>query len=224
MTTMPHRPHERGAKMLDGENDQRASIFTIGHSTRALDEFIALLREHGIRRLVDVRRYPGSRRHPHFAREALAQSLAREHIAYWHTPALGGRRTPAANSRNAAWRSASFRGYADHMATPEFRSAMEQLMDWAPGCDTTLMCAEAVPWRCHRQLIADALVVRGVEVLHILSGATPRPHTLHAEARVGTDGSVTYPGDAADSTVRACTSRQSRRNAPARRRCPDAAR
>lgn len=169
------------------------TLFTVGHSTRTEDEFIALLKAHGIARLVDVRRYPGSRRHPHFSREALAVTLPRHGIAYEHAPALGGRRTPAGDSVNTAWRSASFRAYADYMGTPEFEAALTRLLEGADTAATTIMCAEAVPWRCHRQLIADVLVARGHEVRNILSVERAEPHRLNPDARIGPDGMVTYP-------------------------------
>ncbi|HEX2167856.1 MAG TPA: DUF488 domain-containing protein [Longimicrobiales bacterium] len=169
------------------------TIFTVGHSTRSEDEFLGILRAHGIRRLIDVRRYPGSRRHPHFSRESLQRTLPAQGIAYEHAPALGGRRTPAPDSVNDAWRSASFRAYADHLATQEFRDALENVIAGAADVPTAVMCAEAVPWRCHRQLIADVLVARGYQVENILSAERADPHRLNAHARVGLDGSVTYP-------------------------------
>jgi uncharacterized protein (DUF488 family) len=173
-------------------------IFTVGHSTRDAGEFIELLRSHGITRVVDVRRYPGSRRHPHFSREQLIGSLATGGIAYEHVPDLGGRRTQVADSPNGGWRSASFRAYADHMATPAFALALDQVVAGARADPTAIMCAEAVPWRCHRQLIADVLVARGHEVLHVLGPSRADPHTLNPNARVGADGFVTYPGRPAD--------------------------
>jgi uncharacterized protein (DUF488 family) len=171
-------------------------IFTIGHSTRPLAAFIDLLQAHGIRRLADVRTVPKSRRHPHFAGEALAASLAQAGIEYRHFPGLGGLRKPRPDSPNSAWRVAGFRGYADHMQTPEFKSALAALMAFASEpavVPTTVMCAEAVWWQCHRQLIADALVARGIEVRHITSSSAPAPHALTAFAKVdGTE--VRYPG------------------------------
>jgi uncharacterized protein (DUF488 family) len=173
-------------------------ILTVGHSTRSAAEFLALLQGHGVRRLVDVRRFPGSRRHPHFSRESLAPALADAGIAYLHALELGGRRTPAADSANDAWRSASFRAYADHMASPAFNEWLLRLMEWAVDGDTVIMCAEAVPWRCHRQLIADALIARGVEVGHITAPDRVAAHTLSPHARVAPDGTVTYPARPAD--------------------------
>jgi uncharacterized protein (DUF488 family) len=148
-----------------------------------------------VRRLVDVRRYPGSKRYPHFSRDALRDSLEAAGIVYLHAPELGGRRTPRPDSPNTAWRSPSFRGYADHMSTGEFQEWLERLIGWAPGGDTVIMCAEAVPWRCHRQLIADALIARGIEVLDIMDEQRADPHALNPSARIAPDGSVTYPGD-----------------------------
>ena len=165
------------------------TLYTIGHSTRTIEQFVALLREHGIELLVDVRRFPGSRRHPHFGSAALAASLAEAGIAYDHAEALGGRRDSEAGaaSPNTAWRNAAFRAYADYMATPAFRAALDRLIAQAAERTTTIMCAEAVPWRCHRQLIADALVVRGVEVRHVTGRGQGEPHRLTPFARVDGD-------------------------------------
>src|SRR5437870_10641503 len=142
-------------------------IYTVGHSTRSLETFLALLAEHQIRLLVDVRRYPASRRYPHFAQEPLAAALEAVGIAYRHDADLGGRRAARRDSANTAWRSAGFRGYADYMETPAFEDALARLRELARARPTAILCAEAVPWRCHRQLIADALVARGEEVGHI---------------------------------------------------------
>jgi uncharacterized protein (DUF488 family) len=168
-------------------------IFTVGHSTRSSEEFLALLRAHGIGRLVDVRRYPGSRRYPHFSRDALAATLAEAGIEYVHAPGLGGRREAAPDSRNGAWRSAAFRGYADHMTSSEFQAWLQRLVAWSTEGNTAIMCAEALPWRCHRQLIADALVARGIEVMHISDPARTQKHLLNPHAVVADDGAVTYP-------------------------------
>jgi uncharacterized protein (DUF488 family) len=169
------------------------TVYTIGHSTRGLDEFIALLRAHGVTQLADVRTVPRSRRHPHFAQDALSQSLPRAGIAYRHAGGLGGLRKPMAGSRNMAWRHEGFRGYADYMETPAFEGALDALVDWSREAPTTVMCAEALWWRCHRQLIADALVARGVEVRHIMSARAAAGHTLTEFARVNATR-VTYPG------------------------------
>lgn len=175
-------------------------IFTVGHSTRTEAEFLDILRAHGIRRLVDVRRYPGSKRHPHFSRDALMRTLPANGIAHEHMPDLGGRRTPAPDSMNDAWRSASFRAYADYMATAEFEDALADVLAGADTSPTAIMCAEAVPWRCHRQLIADVLVARGVDVQNVLSAARAEPHRLNEHARVAPDGTVTYPAARPDDT------------------------
>lgn len=169
------------------------SVLTIGHSTRVLAELIALLEEFEVTTLVDVRRFPGSRRYPHFGGSALARSLAGAGIGYAHEPDLGGRRDPTPGSPNTAWRVAAFRGYADHMATPEFRAGLERVIARSEKGRPVIMCAEAVPWRCHRQLVADALVARGVAVRHILGPGQERTHELNASARPGPDGVLVYP-------------------------------
>ncbi len=171
----------------------RTPILTIGHSNRPLEVFLGLLRAHRIRTVVDVRRFPYSRRNPQYDRERLAEALARDGIAYQHCPALGGRRQPRPDSVNAAWENAGFRGFADHMQTAEFAAALDQLIARAEReGPLALLCAEAVPWRCHRSLIADALTARGVPVFHILSAMRLHPHQLPLFARVR-DGQVTYP-------------------------------
>jgi uncharacterized protein (DUF488 family) len=171
-------------------------IYTIGHSTRALEEFVALLHEHGVTRLADVRRYPGSRRYPHFSGESLAQSLPGLGIAYEHFADLGGRRSPQKSSPNGAWENDQFRGYADHMGTATFQKAVDQLLDPPPTANqqptTAVMCAEAVPWRCHRNLLSDDLVRRGIEVLHIIGPGSAQPHALNKMARIER-GRVIYP-------------------------------
>ena len=166
-------------------------IYTVGHSTRPQEELIAILKEAGVERLVDVRRFPGSRRHPQFGKEALREGLAREAIAYRHEPDLGGRRDPRPDSPNTAWRVAAFRGYADHMASSEFRSALERLIA-DPLVPTAVMCAEAQPSQCHRQLIADTLVARGVEVVHLLAPGQRQVHVLNPAAVLHRDGTVVY--------------------------------
>jgi uncharacterized protein (DUF488 family) len=168
-------------------------IYTIGHSTRTLDELVQLLGEHGVTRLADIRRFPGSRRHPHFSREALEQALPPE-IDYLHFEALGGRRRPLKSSPNMGWESEQFRGYADHMATGEFREAIRRLLD--TDQPTAVMCAEAVPWRCHRNLLSDDLVRRGIEVVHILAPGQAHPHKLNEMARIDGDR-VVYPPEQA---------------------------
>ena len=169
-------------------------IHTVGHSTRSFDEFLTLLRDADSTLLVDVRRFPGSRRHPHFNRENLRLSLGEHGIDYVHEPDLGGRRQTSAESPNLFWRNASFRAYADYMSSPEFHSALERLLRAAEEKKIVVMCAEAVPWRCHRQLIADALVARGHEVRHILSESRSDLHELNPGALVLPTGDVIYPG------------------------------
>jgi len=170
------------------------TIYTIGHSTRSLDEFLTLLRAHGITQLGDVRTVPKSRRHPHFAGDALAPSLRAAGVAYRHLPALGGLRKPRRDSKNSAWRNEGFRGYADYMESTEFEKAIAELIAWAgaAGSRTAIMCAEAVWWRCHRQLVADALVARNVTVQHIQTATSAPEHKLTEFAQI--DGiRVVYP-------------------------------
>jgi uncharacterized protein (DUF488 family) len=166
-------------------------VHTVGHSTLALDDFIALLRAHGVTAVADVRRFPASRRHPHFAREALAAALEEAGIEYSWLPALGGRRSGRPDSRHLAWRNESFRAYADHMETAEFTDGLATLLALARRRSTAVMCAEAAPWRCHRQLIADALLAGGEDVCHITGLGRAAAHRLTAFARV-LDGRVVY--------------------------------
>jgi len=171
-------------------------IYTIGHSDRSIEGFLDLLRAHGIEEVVDVRRFPGSRRHPHFGAEALRASLAQAGIGYHHVEALGGRRgRPAPDSPNNGWRVASFQAYADRMAEPEWLDALGALERRAGQRRVALMCSEAVPWRCHRRLIADALVVRGWDVGHIIGTGAVRPHELQDFARPLPDGRIVYPAE-----------------------------
>lgn len=169
-------------------------IYTIGHSTRTAEEFVALLQAHGVAQIADVRTVPKSRRWPHFSGEALAASLPRQDIGYRHFAALGGLRKPRPDSVNGAWQHDSFRGYADHMSTPAFQAGLDELQHYARAHATAVMCAEAVWWQCHRRLIADALVAIGVTVLHIMTPTRVEPHALTPFARVDDDGHVTYPG------------------------------
>lgn len=169
------------------------TIFTVGHSVRPLEEFLNLLHAHVVTQLADVRTVPRSRRHPHFSREALVATIPAAGIAYRHLPGLGGLRKPRRDSRNTAWHVEGFRGYADYMETPEFDRALDDLLQWSAEKPTAVMCAEAMWWRCHRQLIADALVARGVEVRHISSEKSAPAHTLTTFARLR-DKRVTYPG------------------------------
>jgi uncharacterized protein (DUF488 family) len=170
-------------------------IWTIGHSTREIEEFISALEANGIKLIADVRLLPGSKRYPQFDRESLAKSLSEHGIRYEHLPELGGRRKPKPDSQNTAWRNEAFRGYADHMETEEFREGVDRLVDLANEVGpTALMCAEAVWWRCHRALISDFLKARGVEVTHIIDGQKTQPHPYTAAARI-VDGELSYASD-----------------------------
>jgi uncharacterized protein (DUF488 family) len=169
------------------------TVYTIGHSTRTSDELLVLLREADVKLVADVRAFPGSRRHPQFNRGALAAWLPAEGIGYRHMPGLGGRRSPVPGSPNTGWRDPAFQGYADHMGAQEFRGALAELETAASECPTAIMCAEALWWRCHRRLIADALVARGWPVEHLGTGECPAGHELTEFAVVGLDGMLTYP-------------------------------
>jgi uncharacterized protein (DUF488 family) len=172
------------------------AVFTLGHSTLPIDQFIALLRAYGIERLADIRTIPRSRHNPQFNADMLAESLKAEHVDYVHIAALGGLRHASKDSVNTGWRNASFRGYADYMQTQEFRDALEALIPISREKRLALMCAEAVPWRCHRSLVADALSVRGIPVVEILSEREYRIHKLTPFAHV--EGlSITYPPEQA---------------------------
>ena len=168
-------------------------IMTIGHSTRTAADFLALLRKHGVTGIADVRTVPRSRRHPHFSREWLSVFLPENGVAYTHLAGLGGLRKPARDSINRGWRVEGFRGYADHMQSEEFAAALRELLAFAERCQAAVMCAESKWWQCHRQLIADALVARGVEVRHILSAGEAPPHQVTPFARVE-GAQITYPG------------------------------
>jgi len=168
-------------------------IFTIGHSTHSASHFLSLLRAHEISQLADIRTIPKSRRHPQFNAEALGVFLHAHAISYRHLPALGGLRKPRRDSINTAWRHPGFRGYADHMQTEEFRAGVDNLLSFAGRGRTTVMCAEAVWWQCHRQLLADALLAQGVPVRHILSAREVKPHRMSEFAKVN-EGRITYPG------------------------------
>src|SRR5579863_5633016 len=167
-------------------------VLTIGHSTRSIESFIEMLRAHGVKRVVDVRTIPRSRTNPQFNRESLAESLTEAGGGYTHAAELGGLRHSRKDSRNTGWRNASFRGYADYMQTPEFEAAIQSLIEAAKREQVTIMCAEAVPWRCHRYLIGDALKARGIAVADIMSATRSQQHELTSFAKVqGTQ--VTYP-------------------------------
>jgi len=168
------------------------TVFTVGHSTHPIEAFIALLNTYGIQRLADIRTVPRSRHNPQFNADELARSLPQAGIDYIPMPALGGLRHARKDSPNAGWRNASFRGYADYMLTPAFEAALGELIAASRGKRVAIMCAEAVPWRCHRSLVADALIVHGVPVVEILSESKSREHTLTSFARIeGTR--VSYP-------------------------------
>ena len=169
-----------------------SGILTIGHSTRTLEAFIALLQENGAEWIADVRSIPRSRHNPQFNRDTLPESLSAAGIGYSHLAGLGGFRKPRADSPNTYWKNAAFRGYADYMQTTQFRDSLEALLGLAGGKRAAVMCAEAVPWRCHRSLIADALVVRGIRVTHVLAPGESMAHALTAGASVE-GGLITYP-------------------------------
>lgn len=167
-------------------------VMTIGHSTRTIEEFIGLLRAHSVSRIVDVRTVPRSRHNPQFNKDSLPVSLEEVGLGYVHLPGLGGLRHARPDSINMAWRNTSFRGYADYMQTPEFEESLEELIGWAHHDRLALMCAEAVPWRCHRSLIGDALLARGIQVEDIMSSTRAQVHTLTSFAVVRSNR-VTYP-------------------------------
>lgn len=168
------------------------TIWTVGYSTRAIDEFIGLIKSYEIEAVVDVRTVPRSRTNPQFNKDSLEQTLPEAGIEYIHQKDLGGLRNPAKDSVNAAWRNDSFRGFADYMQTPAFEEALAWLIEIAQQKHTAIMCAEILPWRCHRSLIADALLVRGFEVVEIFEVGKSRLHKLTSFAMVK-DGKVTYP-------------------------------
>ncbi len=177
----------------------RNFVFTIGHSTRPIDDFIHLLKAHGVQRVIDVRTLPRSRFNPHFDITRLPALLRAAHIHYTHLAGLGGLRRPLRDSPNAGWRNKSFRGYADYMQSAAFTRSLERCLELASVERVALMCAEAVPWRCHRSLIADAVVARGLDALEIASESRVRPHTLTPFAKV--DGTmITYPAGPAGIT------------------------
>lgn len=173
-------------------NGPVSSIWTVGHSTRTLEQLLGLLGAHAIEAVADVRRFPGSRRYPWFASDALARSLPAHGIDYAWLPQLGGRRKVQPGSANGGWRNESFQGYADHLASAEFADGLDRVLELAARRRTALMCAEALWWRCHRALISDVLKLRGIEVVHILDEAKATPHEFTSPARVE-DGQLTYP-------------------------------
>jgi uncharacterized protein (DUF488 family) len=177
---------------MEPRNANRPLIFTIGHSTRPLEEFIGILKAQGVVQVADVRTVPRSRHNPQYNLESLPENLEAAGLGYLHLAGLGGLRRPKADSLNGGWRNASFRGFADYMQTPAFAAALEELVELAGKAPLVLMCAEAVPWRCHRSLIADALTVRGLPVEHLLGPGRSQPHRLTPFARVA-GATITYP-------------------------------
>jgi uncharacterized protein (DUF488 family) len=187
------KPDSASARRFpSGHAASNVTVLTIGHSTRTIEDFMAMLAAHGVQRVVDVRTIPKSRRVPQFNSDALAASLRKQGIEYLHMKSLGGLRHAKKDSVNLGWRNASFRGYADYMGTAEFRDAVSRLVDLAREKRIVIMCAEAVPWRCHRSLIGDALLLRGVAVEDIMSATSRREHVLTSFAKV--DGlNIIYP-------------------------------
>jgi len=184
--------------MIEGSSEVKVSVnhwksrvWTVGHSTRAADEFNEILLEHDIGSLVDVRSFPGSRRYPHFNRTELALNLKAVGILYSHLSELGGRRQPSPDSKNTAWQNPSFRAYADHLDSAEFKTGIDALFTIASERPTAVMCAEAVWWRCHRSLISDFLKAQGVEVIHILSAQKTESHPYTSAARI-VEGQLSY--------------------------------
>src|SRR5664279_5318041 len=188
----------RGRKGMPAR-EPAPSVLTIGHSTRTLEEFIGLLQAHGATRVVDVRTVPRSRHNPQFNKTSLPRTLNKAGLGYVHLPGLGGLRHAKRDSLNVGWRNASFRGYADYMQTPEFEQGLEELIQLANQGRIAIMCAEAVPWRCHRSLIADALLVRGIRTEDIMSPTRRQVHTLTPFAKVR-DTTITYPAEVSPST------------------------
>jgi uncharacterized protein (DUF488 family) len=168
-------------------------FWTIGHSTRSIEEFLSLLAGSRIEMIADVRRFPGSRKYPQYGTEALAATLSAHAIDYRWLPALGGRRKASPDSPNRAWRNASFRGYADYMSTTEFAQGLRELLEMSNKARTALMCSEGVWWRCHRSMIADTLCVRGIEVIHILDAKHNVVHPMTSAAQI-VDGVLSYAG------------------------------
>ncbi len=190
------QPAAQQVQPEEGERDTRP-VFTIGHSTRSLEAFVDLLRAHGVTLVADVRTIPRSRHNPQFNRETLPGALVDAGMHYEHLARLGGLRRATADSPNTGWRNASFRGFADYMQTADFAAGLDELLELERQGRVAIMCAEAVPWRCHRSLIADALLVRGIGVLHIISAGKTQVHALTPFARI--DGTrITYPGAEGD--------------------------
>ena len=178
--------------MSSPDTEPVPTVLTIGHSTHSIEAFISLLKLHGVRRLVDVRTIPRSRHNPQFSRDEMKSSLRRKRIGYKHLPELGGLRRPRKDSPNTGWRNLSFRGFADYMQTPEFEQGLQKLIEMTSRGRIAIMCAEAVPWRCHHSLIADALVARGVPVEDVIGGSRPKPHQITPFAKIN-KVRITYP-------------------------------
>jgi len=191
MRTGARRPRRSGRARRGGA---AVAVLTLGHSNRTLEDFLALLAAHRVDRILDVRRYPVSRKWPHFDAAPLAAALRVAGVDYVGLPELGGRRKPRPDSAHVAWREEGFRGFADFMETSDFEAGLARVRVLSAGVRAALVCAEALPWKCHRSLIADALVARGEAVEDILSAAPPRPHRLPAFARVDAEGRLIYDG------------------------------
>jgi uncharacterized protein (DUF488 family) len=179
----------------EGESPENVGtiLWTVGHSTRSSQEFNEILLAHAIDALVDVRSFPGSRRYPHFNKPELSHTLEATGITYLHCSQLGGRRRPSPHSRNTAWKNASFRAYADHMDSEEFKKGIAGLIEMARSKRTAIMCAEALWWRCHRSLVADFLKSQGFEVIHLLDSQKTEPHPFTSAARI-VEGRLSYAG------------------------------
>lgn len=177
--------------------EQELTVWTVGHSNKSFEEFLGLLQANKIQLLADVRRFPGSRRYPHFNQEALADLLGKAGIEYVHFPELGGKRPTRADSPNTGWQNLSFRGYADHMETAEFQEGLKQLKNFAQTRRAAIMCAEVLWWQCHRGLISDALKAHGAKVLHILSPQKVEEHPFTSPARI-VEGRLAYPAEPED--------------------------
>ncbi|MFN2529694.1 MAG: DUF488 family protein [Pyrinomonadaceae bacterium] len=175
------------------EDSKRVTVWTIGHSTRSVEEFFAILQAHSMEALVDVRSFPGSRRYPQFNKGSLSATLAEVNVDYHHMPLLGGRRKPRSDSKNTAWHSASFRAYADYMESQEFARGIKELLELASVKKTVIMCAEAVWWRCHRSLISDYLKSGGLLVIHIIDATHADEHPFTSAASI-VDGELSYAG------------------------------
>lgn len=174
------------------QQEKNLVVFTIGHSTRSLEELVELLKAYNIQEVVDIRTLPGSKHNPQFNKEKLAEFLKKHQIDYIHMKSLGGLRKPRKDSINTGWKASSFRGFADYMQTPKFQSALESLLEVVKNKRVAIMCAEAVPWQCHRNMIADALLVRNMSVKHIISISEVKEHKMTSFARVE-NTKITYP-------------------------------